>query len=366
MIRLKKDASFYIAQAFNTSLGSEAIIGSIVCTQFTFRFESETADVEIPYNQLTFQLDEDGDERICFYHAEQPEWTICTADFEILTNRAFTTNSHLRHQVNVIFGRKAWRQAAITTVAFLAIFLAVICFASWGIGQMVRASVNHISPASEKELGDTFALEFKKQVPVSKDPKLMGQLNALYAQLRRGLPDTNMAVEFHVVEMDLPNAFSLPGHVFVTRGLFDLVDTPDEMAGVLSHELGHITEKHVFRQIISSQGPAYVLKTSLGDSHGTFATIAENSQMLLGLSFTREYEREADEAGWKCLVAANINPHGFIEVMQKFLDLETREKHAAGIASTHPPTEARVRNLEAHWEKLKQKSGFVDLSEAAH
>ena len=152
----------------------------------------------------------------------------------------------------------------------------------------------------------------------------------------------------------------------VTRGLFDLLATPEEMAGVLSHELGHITQKHVFRALISQQGPARVLRAAFRGSGGTLAAVARGSQLMLGRSFSRAYEREADEAGWNYLVAAHINPHGFIDALQKLRDQTEPLGDKPGVLSTHPPTEDRIRRLEARWEALQDKSGFVNLTAVAH
>jgi predicted Zn-dependent protease len=356
----------YEATAFHPRLGDEPVTGRIVLTQFIFRFESEAVMVEIPYNELAFRLDETQEERLLFYHGQHPNWVICLHGVEILRHRVFTGNNHLHRQVNAIFGKKIWKKALTTTLAFFGIALAIGLSASWMLDKIVRFSVNHVSPTFEKNFGDKECKEVKAVVRVSQDPKLIAKLTALMDRLRPGLPDTNMAVEFHIIEMDIPNAGSIPGHVFVTRGLFDLLATPEEMAGVLGHELGHINQKHIFRLIISSQGPGYILKTAFRNSGGTMKTIMESSTFVLGRSFSREYEREADDAGWDYLVAANIDPRGLTDALQKLRDNEYRYGQIAGILSTHPPTDARIERLEAHWRKLKQKSGFIDLTQAAH
>ncbi len=363
---MSEDALTYDATALHPSLGNEPVTGRIVLTQFTLRFESEAAEVIFPADETTLRVGEDEDEHLYFTHFKQPSWTIVTADYEILNHRLFAKNTHLRRQVEAIFGRKASHKALIITASALVCFALIGLSASWVVDKMVRHAVAQISPATEKTLGDKQYNEVKTMVEVTQDPRLIAKLNDIYAQLRLGLPDTNLTVEFHIIEEPVPNAGSIPGHVFVTRGLFGILNTPDQMAGVLAHELGHITQKHVFRRMISRQAPAYLLKSVFRNSRSSMAAIAQTSQFVVGQSFSRDYEREADAEGWKYLVAANINPHGFIEAMQRLQEYEGRHFHGVGILSDHPPTEDRIQQLESRWKSLPQKSGFVELPDNVH
>ncbi|HZQ48061.1 MAG TPA: M48 family metalloprotease [Verrucomicrobiae bacterium] len=363
---MSEDALNYDATAFNPSLGNESVTGRIVPTQFTLRFESETTEIIFPANETTLCVGEGDDERLFFHHSKQPDWTIATADYEILNHRLFAKNTHLRKQVEAIFGRKASRKAIIITLSALLCFAFIGLSASWMMDKIVRHAVAQISPATEKSFGDKQCEQIKAIVEVTQDPKLIGKLDAIYAQLRVGLPDTNMTVEFHIIEDPMPNAGSIPGHIFVNRGLFDLLNTSDQLAGVMAHELGHITQKHVFRRIVSRQAPAYLLKTVFHNSRGTMAAVARTSQFVLGQSFSREYEREADSEGWKYLVAANINPHGFIEALQRLQEFEGKNLRGSTILSDHPPTEDRVQQLESRWKSLRQKSGFIEFPDAEH
>lgn len=363
---MSEDTLTYEATAFHTSLGNEPFTGRLTLTQFTLHFESETAEVTFPASETTIRIGEGDDERLYLSHSKQPSWTIIIDDYEILNHRLFVKNTHLRRQVEAIFGKKAYRKALIITVSALLAFALIGLSASWTVEQIVRHAVAQISPATEKSFGDKQYEKVKAMAEVTEDPKLIAKLNAIYAQLRLGLPDTNLVVEFHIIEDPIPNAGSIPGHIFVNRGLFDLLNTPDQLAGVMAHELGHITQKHVFRRLISRQAPAYILKTMFRNSRGTMAAVAQTSQFVVGQSFSREYEGEADAEGWKYLVAANINPHGFIEAMQKFQDFEGRHLHASAILSDHPPTEDRIHRLESRWKTLPQKSGFIDLPETEH
>jgi len=162
----------------------------------------------------------------------------------------------------------------------------------------------------------------------------------------------------------LPNAFALPGgHVVVTTGLMGLADRPEELAGVVAHELAHMTQRHVFRKIISSSGPYILCRLFMRDNSGLLGVLAGSSQLLVSQSFSQEYETEADDVGWQYLVAAHIDPRGLPDMLGK-LQAEYESMNMAHLVpqafSSHPATDKRIRRLQAKWAKLKDKSGFIE------
>jgi predicted Zn-dependent protease len=360
---LSADVRSYAAEACHPSLGDQAVPGRVVPGQFTLRFESEAVTLEIPFSHLLIPTEEnDLAERVIFRDARDPGLSITTADCEILEHRAFSSISLLRARVEAISGRKVRHSALFATVAFFAIALALGISMSWVAHNLVIFAVNRVSPETEKSIGDKYYRETLKYVRVTQDPAMIARLNSLFDQLRPGLPDSNIVVQFHVIETDVPNAASLPGHIFVTRGLFNILSTPDELEGVLAHEVAHITQKHILRLLVSNKGPAAVIHAVFSDSSSTIGTIAQSSQFVLGRSFSREYEREADAMGWKYLIAANINPRGMIDAFVKFRDVEGNYASKVDFLSTHPGIDSRIHRLEAWWNKLDKKTDYVDLN----
>ena len=361
---MKKERSSYSAGAYHPSLGSESASGHIVFTQFTLRFESDLANLDVPFNEITLRLGEGDDERLYFDQAKDPEWSIYTSDFDVLKDYALSNNHHLRSQVNAIFGRKVFRKTIIITAVFILLFFIAGFSISWGMGRMVRHVVNNLPGNVEKSLSEKGVEEIQKHFAIVDDPRLLARLDLLYAQLRQGMPDTNLTVKFQILDTDIPNAFSIPGHIYVTRGMFDLVGTPEEMAGILAHEFAHIHEKHVMRSVVADHGPAAVLSAIFGNDSGTVGTVVLGSQLLVGRAFSKDFEHEADEEGWKYLVKANINPRGLIDTMEKLKDFESRNHVATtALLDTHPATQDRIDRLEANWRRLKQKTDFVEFKD---
>jgi len=94
--------------------------------------------------------------------------------------------------------------------------------------------------------------------------------------------------------------------------------------------------------------------------------LAGGSALLVNQSFSQEYENEADETGWRYMVAANIDPRGMIDMFRKLQAWEAKQKtldlvpHAF---QSHPDLEKRIERLEAKWKKLPRKSGFIELED---
>jgi len=85
---------------------------------------------------------------------------------------------------------------------------------------------------------------------------------------------------------------------------------------------------------------------------------------LVRQSFSQEYETEADDAGWKLLVDANVDPRGLTGILRKFEGYEASQKHVQVMPralSSHPALEKRIARLEGKWKKLKRKTGFAEL-----
>src|SRR5207244_6412555 len=150
----------------------------------------------------------------------------------------------------------------------------------------------------------------------------------------------------------------------VTTGLFAAADRPEEIAGVLAHEIAHVIRRHGLRKIITTAGPYYVLKVFVSDKSGFLSLISHGSQLLVRQSFSRDLEREADEAGWHYLEAANIDPRGLADFLRKLMAdrlTQTLEKSPLQMLSDHPPTKERGGHLDQLWKQAKKKHGFAKL-----
>jgi predicted Zn-dependent protease len=201
----------------------------------------------------------------------------------------------------------------------------------------------------------------QQEATFTTDPKMMARLTNAVAPLLSAVDDHTRRYRFYIMEEAAPNAFALPGgQVVVTTGMLALAQSPQELDAVVAHELAHLTQRHVFREIISSAGPFLVFGVGLGAKGGVVSLLGASSQLLIQQSFSQGYELEADAVGWNYLVAAHIDPRAMITMLRKLQVVERHEPADSEPAafSSHPPTDKRIRRLEAKWRKFKGKSAF--------
>jgi predicted Zn-dependent protease len=154
-----------------------------------------------------------------------------------------------------------------------------------------------------------------------------------------------------VLEGDTVNAFALPGgHVFIYTGLLKQSQSPDEVAGVLAHELGHVVLRHHLRSALRSLGVGAVASALVGDSSGLAALLAAGSSELLDLAFSRDQEAAADAFAVSLSEKAGFDPLA----VGRLLDRMELPGAPPSLLRTHPSGPERMRALEKlaaahHW-----------------
>jgi predicted Zn-dependent protease len=232
---------------------------------------------------------------------------------------------------------------------------------------MVSAIVARVPPQWEQQYGDGLMTELHSEMTFVDDTNRVAQLAALAAPLLRVLPPAQREYQFHIVEDDEPNAFALPGgHIVVTTGMLQRA-TPAELLGAVAHEVAHVTLKHGFRKVISEAGPFLICQIFLRGRNGAAGVLAGGSALLIGQSFSQEYEMEADDTGWQYLVKANLDPRGLTDLLRSLKSYEAEHKPLDALPQafqSHPALDKRIARLEAKWKKLPRKTGFIELKES--
>lgn len=201
---------------------------------------------------------------------------------------------------------------------------------------------NMYSRDQDVEIGRQVAAEVEKQVPLLPDNHpLSVYVRQLGERLAAHTPDPHYPYTFKVVNQREINAFALPGGpVYLHVGIITAAGNEGEIAGVLGHEIAHVVMRHGTRQ--ASRGGALQLGAAiLGGvlGGGVGGTLAQLGGSLAGgvfmLSYSREYEREADRVGARLLYEANYNPQAVVTFFRK---LEEQSGGGGGPAwlSSHP------------------------------
>lgn len=354
------------AHAFHPSLGNEVVAGRIVVDRWQFHFQSETINLDFPLVRLQARTGEGEDDRIYFWDSANPEWEVFTFDERVLEHPFISAGNNLRDQLSNEASKRELSKRLRVLAYVVGTCLLLVWLGQLAVGAMVRSLVARIPPEVEQTMGDEMIVELQEQMVFLEDSNRVANLVALAAPLTSTMGARGTNFQFYIVEEDSPNAFALPGgHVVVTTGLLQSSDRPEQLLGVLSHEVAHVTQKHGIRQVISSAGPFLIFRVFLGGSGpGLGGMLGEASELLVQSSFSQEYETEADEEGWRTLVAAKIDPRGMTETFEKLRAYELAEEVSVEIPQaflSHPAMEKRIARLEKKWRKLSPKDGFQDL-----
>jgi predicted Zn-dependent protease len=195
--------------------------------------------------------------------------------------------------------------------------------------------------AAEHRLGATVLAE----IPGRRCEAAEGQaaLDRLTARLLAG-QDPPFAIHVGVLEGVQVNAFAVPGgEVRIFDGLLQRAASPDEVAGVLAHELSHVLKRHTMRHLVRALGTSLLFDLMLGSG----GAVRQAGEAALALSYSRDLEREADDGALELLLAAGIATEPFAGFFER---IRTEGRAGAGIPSwlrTHPATEERIEHIKA-------------------
>ena len=218
----------------------------------------------------------------------------------------------------------------------------------------VKTLVSDVSPEEEQALGDSVALEIiSRYGGLVRDPAMMRRVNLVGRGLVRysSRPDNHW--RFGVLNSDTVNAFSAPdGYVFISRGLYKLADTDDALAGVLGHEISHITGRDAIRIIGNSKKGSIITRHAAEHSSDLRQVQAAAQQLDVsvdkiiqtlfdkGYSTTTEYA--ADKNGHDLAATTGYAPGGLRSVLKV---LQARGGETKKVFPSHPPLAERIQRL---------------------
>jgi len=352
------------AYAFNAEWGPEMVGGTIILSATELRFDYSDGHLVIPIGRLRAEVRPGDEERIAFTDLEKPGLEIFSSEMELLDCQALPPLAQAREEyVQRLSGRELKRRVRILAYC-VGVCIVLTILGSIILGAMVRSIAGRVPPEWDANFGTLMIEELGSETNSLSESNILAQVEALAAPLLEVVPRTTNGYTFHLVVDDEPNAAALPGgHIIIHTGLLDLADQPEEIVGVLAHEVAHVTERHLYRKVISSAGPMVICQAFLGGRSGGFGTLmGASAALMIGAGFSQEYETEADNVGWEYLVKANIDPRGMIRMFEKFKAYDGGDGWDGTQAfSSHPALAKRIKRLEARWAKLRQKSDFIQL-----
>lgn len=223
--------------------------------------------------------------------------------------------------------------------------VSIVCVVLFGVPLAADRLAPLVPKPVERRIGDAAEVQVKTIFgrSVCEDPAGKAAFTKLVNRLRdaAGLDDTMTA---GVLPTSVPNAFALPGgKVFVLKGLLDKADSPDELAGILAHELGHLKHHDNMRGLIYNGGTSFLIGLLFGDVTGSSAVIFA-SRSLVEASYSREAETGADTFAIEIMHKLGRSPKPAAELMFRITGKEGGSGLTAILAS-HPLTEDRLARM---------------------
>jgi len=215
-----------------------------------------------------------------------------------------------------------------------------------------------ISTQQEVQMGQQYSAQINQQLPIIEDAEINRYINVLGDSIAKLSDDRNLDWHFFVVDSKEVNAFALPGgYIYVNRGLIERADQLDELAGVLGHEIGHVTNRHTVK-LMEKEQTANVgvtlgcILTKVCESQATGALVNVAGGALFA-KFSRDDETEADESGVRYVTRAGIDPRGIPQMFEKLLrERGSQPSAVAAWFSTHPLEEDRIADTQSMIDRI--------------
>jgi len=210
----------------------------------------------------------------------------------------------------------------------------------------------------EVDMGNQYAQQIEQQLPMVRDPEVVRYINVLGDSIARVVDDRSLTWRFNVVDQSEINAFAVPGgHIYVNRGLIERTTNMSELAGVIGHEIAHVTQRHSMKQMAAAQRANIGLNVGCILAPSVCQGAAGTGLSVLAQAgfakFSRDDESEADRFGVLYVTRSGIDPRGMPSMFR--ILLRERERNPSGVEAwfaSHPVEESRIRTTEEEIEKL--------------
>ncbi len=212
-----------------------------------------------------------------------------------------------------------------------------------------------LTVSEEKKLGYEVQRQVREQFQLVREPVIVNYVRGIGQAVVRASPPSAFDFRFYVVEDEQINAFAIPGGtVYVHTGLIMAANSSGELAGVLAHEIGHVTARHVahlYRRQRNTGLAANLLGMLIAILSGS-SYLAQGGQLATGVAaqaylntYTQDAEEEADALALKSMVGAGYDPNALITMLQTLQAEAAGGLQAPQFLQSHPATHERIRDV---------------------
>jgi predicted Zn-dependent protease len=237
----------------------------------------------------------------------------------------------------------------------------VLSLVSCAMSPTGRRQVSIFPDTQMSEMGVAAFNDMKKGATLSKNKRHLAYVQCITDALIEVVPDhlKKEPWEVQVFDDESPNAFALPGgKIGVHTGMFKVASTPDQLASVIGHEIGHVWAKHgnerMSQQYLTKSGmdiATMIAGEPSAEKQLALQLLGAGAQVGIILPFSRTHESEADEIGLDLMAKAGFKPQASVQVWQNMAKLGGKSQ--AEFLSTHPAHQTRIRDLNKNMAKAE-------------
>lgn len=242
----------------------------------------------------------------------------------------------------------------------LCVFILVPAWVTPSLAQVFGSSAQ-----SDVEQGKQVAREVERQIGLYTLPNAQTWVQGVGERLATVANDSRWKFSFQIVDQAEPNAFAIPGGgIYVSRGLLTLINREDELAGVLGHEIAHVTQRHSARQqrrgilpgLLSV--PGNIVGGLINENLGALINAPIEGISSIGLSrYGRGQETESDRIGAATSAGSGYDPLALADILDRLnrdVAIKTGEQRKSSIFDSHPMTETRLSDIQKRAPQLKR------------
>jgi len=235
--------------------------------------------------------------------------------------------------------KKTLTQGVLTLGLFFALWFALMQLDWVSIFQ-----VEKLTDKTEEKLGELILESINRSEVEVKDAFVINSVDSIVERICLANAIDQSKIKVHIVESSEVNAFALPdAHLVIFSALMSNSHNPEELAGVIAHELAHIELNHVMQKLVKEIGLSVLISITTGNGGGDMAK--ETLKVLSSSAFDRNFEREADMKAVDYLNEAEIDPEPFANFLYKLSHGEHELMQYLTWISTHPESKERAKAI---------------------
>jgi len=220
-----------------------------------------------------------------------------------------------------------------------------------------------LSISNEEKLGKILVDEVLLEDPsveIEKNTLADSAVQVISKRLIENIGLTDYQYKIRVIKSDQINAFTMPGgNIFIYTGLLKFAKTPEEVAAVLAHEIGHSEKKHVVKKLAKELGLSLLFSAASG---GDGIIVKEIARTATSTVFDREQEKEADDFGLNLMVHSKINPKSMATMFRRIDEISGDADNNLELLNTHPNNNSRIKNSLEYKLKPNFKDRKINLN----